>query len=90
MFLAIDDMYAERVLKAGGKRIGKSATPATAGKKKTFILASEAVSDPPLLAVRAAYPAEPLLTVFHPPIEMPPCDHVATSTGIAGSTRRSP
>jgi hypothetical protein len=26
--------------------------------------------NPPLTSVRTAYPAEPLLTVFHPPIEL--------------------
>jgi hypothetical protein len=41
IFLAMDDMYAERVRKAGGKRIPKSATPGKAGKTKTLIFVTE-------------------------------------------------
>ena len=44
--------------------------------------------DPPLFTVRTAYPTEPLLTLFTHQSSWPPGDHVASSTGMGGSTSR--
>src|SRR5215211_561871 len=45
-------------------------------------------SDPPLPAVLASYPAEPLLTLFDPPIELATFRPHGVSTWIGGSTSR--